>query len=137
MRRSRRRGLRVGAHVILGIPGETRDDMMATAEEVARLGIDSVKLHNLYVVRDTALAQAWVDGAVSLCSREEYIGYVVDFLERLPAECVIDRLSGDAPPAFLVAPPWCLQKSGVRAAIEAELERRGTWQGRRLRVRPG
>ena len=128
--RSRRRKLSIGAHVILGIPGETPEDMLATAHELARLKIDSVKLHNLYAVKDTRLAEMVTDGRVTLPDRDEYVSRVVDFLERLPADCVIDRLSGDAPPEYLVGPKWCLDKSAVRRRIDVELKRRNTWQGK-------
>lgn len=128
--RSRRRGLRVGAHVILGLPGETADDMTATARELARLRIDAVKIHNLYVVRDTPLADALARGEVALATLDEHVERVVNFLEHLPPNCVIERLSGDAPAAYLVAPAWCARKGAVRAAVEAELLRRDTRQGR-------
>ena len=68
---------------------------------------------------------------VALPERDQYVSYVADFLEELPPDCVIDRLSADAPPEYLVAPTWCLDKSAVRTAIEAELRRRDTWQGRK------
>ncbi len=129
--RSRRRKLRIGAHVILGLPGETGDDMTATARELARLRIDSVKLHNLYVARDTRLARAWAAGEVPLPDRNQYFGSVVEFLEQLPPDCVVDRLSADAPAEYLLAPDWCRDKSAVRRAIEAELVSRDTWQGRK------
>jgi len=105
--------------------------MLATARELARLRIDSVKLHNLYVAKETPLARLWETGRVELPERDQYVGYVVDFLEQLPPESVIDRLSADAPREYLLAPSWCLDKSALRAAIEAELERRDTRQGRR------
>lgn len=124
------RGLDMGAHVILGLPGETRREMTETAAELGRLGIRSVKLHNLYAVRDTPLADAVLRGEVRLLEREEYIGCAADFLEALPADCVIERLSGDAPPEYLVAPDWCRDKAAVRRAIEAELQRRDSWQGK-------
>jgi radical SAM protein (TIGR01212 family) len=130
--RSRRQGLRIGAHVILGLPGESPDDMLATAGQLARLQIDSVKLHNLHAVRDTPLAEMVASGQVHLPALEEYVAYVVDFLELLPPSCVIDRLSADAPPRFLLAPDWCLNKSAVRAAILAQFHDRDTWQGRRF-----
>ena len=120
----------VGAHVILGLPGENRDDTLATAREVARLEIDSIKLHNLYVVRNTPLAKMVEEGQVRMLEREEYVGLAVDFLERLPPHCVVDRLSGDAPPQYLVGPMWCLDKQGLRKAVEDELARRDSWQGR-------
>jgi radical SAM protein (TIGR01212 family) len=127
--RSQRRNLRIGVHVILGIPGESRAHVLATAREVARLRLHAVKLHNLYAVANTPLAEAFRAGSVRLCSLQEYAGCVVDFLEQIPPDCVVDRLSGDAPPDYLVAPSWCLDKSAVRAAVEAEFRRRGSWQG--------
>jgi radical SAM protein (TIGR01212 family) len=131
IRQSRRRGLRVGAHVILGLPGESRDDVLATARELARLRVDSVKLHNLHVAKDTALARMFAAGEVTLPDCRAYVDLVVGFLEQLPPECVIDRLVGDAPAEYLVAPAWCRDKGSVRSAIEGELARRGTWQGRK------
>jgi radical SAM protein (TIGR01212 family) len=128
--RTRLRGLDIGAHVILGLPGETRQDMLATAREIARLQLHAVKLHNLYAVKHTLLADQVTFGQTVLPERDEYVQWVVDFLELLPPECVIDRLSGDAPPEFLVGPKWCLDKAAVRAAIDAELQRRDSWQGR-------
>jgi radical SAM protein (TIGR01212 family) len=128
--RSRGLGFEICAHVILGLPGETRDDMLATAGELARLRIDAVKLHNLYAVRHTPLAEQVAAGQVRLLERDEYVQVLVDFLERLPEETIIERTSGEAPPAYFLGPAWCLDKPGLRRAIEAELDRRDTWQGR-------
>ena len=128
-RRTRQRGLEMGVHVILGLPGESPADMLATARCLARLGVASVKLHNLYAVRGTRLAELLAAGQVRLPERDEYVRWVVDFLEVLPPGCVIDRLSGDAPRRYLVGPEWCLDKAAVRAAVDAEFSRRGSWQG--------
>lgn len=130
--RTRRRNLDIGVHVILGLPGESRDDMRATAKELARLEIHSIKLHNLYAVRNTAMAEQVAVGQIRLPEFQEYVEYVVDFLEELPGSVVIERLCGDAPPEYLVGPQWCLDKAAVRSAIEAEFRRRGTWQGSRF-----
>jgi radical SAM protein (TIGR01212 family) len=127
--RSRQRGLRIGAHVILGLPGESRDDMLATARELARWKADSVKLHNLYVAKDTVLARMLDAGQFKPPARDKYVGCVVDFLERLPPDCVVDRLSADAPGEYLISPDWCVDKAAVRAAVEREFQRRNTWQG--------
>ena len=129
-RRSRQRGLTVGVHVILGLPGESPDDMRATANELARLELHSVKPHNLHAVRNTRLAELLAAGEVRLPELSEYVGYLVDFLERLPGEFVIERLCGDAPREYLLGPAWCLDKSAVRQAVEAEFRRRGSYQGR-------
>ncbi len=119
--RCRRRGLAIGAHVILGLPGESRDDMLATAQEIGRLGIHSVKLHNLYAVRDTPLADAVAAGTIRLPEFDEYIGYVADFLEAIPPGCVVDRLCGDAPPQYLIAP------HGPRTNRPSALRSRASW----------
>jgi hypothetical protein len=130
VQRSRQHQLQIGAHVILGIPGETPEQMRATAREIARLRIDAVKIHNLYVCRETPLAERWAAGQVTLADREQYAAYVADFLELLPPDCVIDRLSGDAPAEYLLAPDWCRDKPAVLRAIEAELIGRDSWQGK-------
>jgi len=129
--RSRGRGFDCCAHVILGIPGETHAMMMQTADEIGRLGFDSIKLHNLYAVRGTPLGQQVIDGTVTMMQREPYVQTVVDFLERIPAEVIVERISGDAPPSFLIEPKWCLEKSRLRISIEQEFRRRGTRQGTR------
>jgi radical SAM protein (TIGR01212 family) len=124
------RGLDVCVHVILGLPGETREDMLATADALAVLPVQAVKIHNLHVVHDTPLERMYRAGEVRMLERDEYVQVVCDFLERLPPQLVIHRLNGDAPPDYLVAPLWCLDKPGLLHAIHAELERRDSWQGK-------
>jgi radical SAM protein (TIGR01212 family) len=131
MRRSRGRGFEICAHVMLGLPGESHADMLATAREVARLGLDAVKIHNLYAVKGTPLAEQVERGEVALMGQAEYISTLVDFLELLPPGMLIERISGDAPPDYFLGPAWCLDKPAVRLAFEAELVRRDTWQGKR------
>ena len=106
--------------------------MLETAREVARLGIDSVKIHNLYAVRHTPLGEDVLAGRVQLMERDEYISTLIDFLELLPPTMIVERISGDAPKDFLIAPSWCLDKPGVILALQHEFERRQTWQGRRF-----
>jgi radical SAM protein (TIGR01212 family) len=129
--RSRGRGFECCAHVILGIPGESHAMMMETAAEIGRLGFDSIKLHNLYSVHGTPLGQQVLAGEVKMMEFEDYIQTVVDFLERIPPDTIVERVSGDAPPDFLIEPKWCLRKSGIRQSIEAEFATRGTRQGSR------
>jgi radical SAM protein (TIGR01212 family) len=130
VRRAQGRGLDLCAHVILGLPGESRADMLATAEALAALPVQGVKIHNLHVVHDTPLERMYQAGAVRMLERDEYVAVVCDFLERLPAAMVIHRLNGEAPPEYLVAPLWCLDKPGLLHAIDAELSRRDSWQGK-------
>jgi radical SAM protein (TIGR01212 family) len=132
IRRSVGRGFEICAHVMLGLPPESHDDMLATARELARLPIDSVKIHNLYAVKNTPLADQVVRGKVSLLTRDEYVRTLVDFLERLPPTMVVERISGEAPPDYLVGPAWCLDKPAVLQALKQEFERRDTYQGRRF-----
>jgi radical SAM protein (TIGR01212 family) len=132
--RSRGRGFEIGAHVILGLPGESHGLMMETAHELNRLGIDVVKIHNLYCVKNTPLADQVERGEVRLMERAEYVQTVVDFIERLPPTMIVDRISGDAPPEYFIGPSWCLDKPAVKAAILAEFRRRGSSQGTRFQA---
>jgi radical SAM protein (TIGR01212 family) len=125
------RGLDLCAHVILGLPDESVADMLATADALAALPVQAVKIHNLHVVRNTPLETMYQAGTVRMMERAEYVAVVCDFLERLPPHLVIQRLSGDAPPDYLVAPQWCLDKPALLRAIHAELERRQSWQGKK------
>jgi radical SAM protein (TIGR01212 family) len=120
----------------LGLPGETQADMMATAEVCASSGLQGVKIHNLHVVRDTPLERMYQAEEARMLERDEYVNVLCDFLERLPPDVVIHRLSGDAPPDYLVAPRWCLDKTALLEAINREFERRGTRQGSRFAPRP-
>jgi len=126
------RGLDLCAHVILGLPGETQEDMLATADTLAALPVHGVKIHNLHVVRETPLEQMFRAGEVRMLDFDGYVQIVCDFLERLPPGMVIHRLNGDAPPDYLVAPLWCVDKSRLLKAIQAELTRRDSWQGKHV-----
>jgi radical SAM protein (TIGR01212 family) len=132
IRRAKARNLFVVAHLILGIPGETLADGECTARWLGSLGVDGVKIHNLHVLRGTDLERLWRSGQFQPIPREEYVEAVASFLECLPPSCVIERLVGDAPAEFLLAPQWALDKAGVILQIHGELERRGTFQGSRF-----
>ncbi len=127
---TRSRGLPVCAHIVLGLPNETRADMRFTARTLAASDIDGVKIHSLYVVRGTPLEVQFQAGEYRCLEREEYADLVADVLERLPARVVIQRLTGDPHPDELAAPSWCQDKTATLAAIGHALEHRDTWQGR-------
>lgn len=131
--RCQNRGLDLCVHVILGLPGESRDDMLATADAIAALPVHGVKIHNLHVVRDTPMEAMYHRGEVRMMEFEEYVEVVCDFLERLPPELVVHRLNGDAPPDWLIAPTWCLDKPSILRAIQQELQRRDSRQGQHYR----
>lgn len=126
---ARVRGIRVCAHIILGLPGEGREEMLATAAEMARLRIDGIKIHLLHVLRGTPLGGLYAGGGIKVLSQGEYVALAADFIERLHPETLIHRLTGDGPRDLLLAPLWSLNKWEVLNAIDAELERRGTKQG--------
>lgn len=123
------RNIKVCAHIILGVPGESRNEMLAMADELNRLGVNGVKIHLLHVMKDTVLADMYGRGEVTVIGRDEYAGLVCDFLERLDPHILIHRLTGDGGHDNLVAPLWSLKKFEILNLIDAELERRGTRQG--------
>jgi radical SAM protein (TIGR01212 family) len=125
-------GLKVCAHVILGLPQETRAQMLDTARFLADLPVAGVKLHLLYVVRDTPLERLFRAGTYRCLPQAAYVELVCDFLEHLPEQVVIQRLTGDPHPAELVAPQWSLRKRETLGMIRTALEERNTWQGKRL-----
>jgi len=127
--RAKLRNLKVCAHTIIGLPGESREDMLATANELNRLGVDGVKLHLLHVMKDTKLADMHARGEIKLLERDEYVSLVCDILEHLDPHILIHRLTGDGGHDNLVAPLWSLKKFEVLNRIDDELERRGTRQG--------
>ncbi len=130
MQRSRGRGFEICAHIMLGLPGETQADMLATAREIAIQNPDSIKIHNLYAVKNTPLAEQVARGEVQLLERAPYVRTLVDFLELLPPTMIVERVSGDAPPDYLVGPSWCLDKPGLLNALAQEFAERDTWQGK-------
>ena len=130
--RARERSIKVCAHVILGLPGETREEMLAMAGELNRLGVDGVKLHLLHVMKDTELAEMYLRGEVTVMDRDGYAGLVCDFLELLHPRILIHRLTGDGGRNSLIAPLWSLKKFEILNLIDAEMERRGTRQGSRF-----
>ncbi len=129
MQRASGRGFEVSLHVMLGLPGESHGMMMATAKQVAQWNPAGVKIHNLYAVERTRLADQVRSGEVKLMEMSEYVEVLADFLELLPPGMVIERISGDAPPKNLVAPDWCTKKGSIKDLLVQTLERRGTIQG--------
>jgi hypothetical protein len=136
VRRAQGRGIFICVHLILGLPGETTEMMHQTAERVAELGIDGIKIHHLHVVRDTVLERAYRQGQVRLLSMPEYAGLAADVIERLPPWTVLQRFVGDVQGDTLVAPKWEEGKLRVLESIQAELRRRGSRQGSRYRGPP-
>ncbi len=131
------RGINICAHVILGLPGESRQEMLATADAIAGLGLDGVKLHLLYVVRKTPLAAWHRDGRYRCLEQDEYVELVCEFIARIPESMIIQRLTGDPHPDELIAPAWSLQKRETLEMIHQRFTETNTWQGKRYRSRTG
>jgi hypothetical protein len=121
--------LNICLHMIIGLPGEARPEVLATAREVARLNPEGLKIHSLYIPRGTALEKLYRDGGFEPISQQEFVQWACDALEIIPAGTVIQRLTGDPDPAELVAPQWALQKNETRKMIETEMKKRCSRQG--------
>jgi len=125
-------GIDICTHLIYGFPGETRASFLKTADLIAGLPVNSLKIHQLHVVRGTKLAEMYEKRQLVLIPLEEYVATVCDFLELIPEHVAIQRLYGSAPLDMLVAPAWGLKNNQMWYAIVNELRRRGTWQGCKL-----
>jgi len=123
------KGIKICMHIILGIPGETWHDMMATAEEVSSIPVSGIKLHHLHVINGTKLDEMYKRKEITLLSMREYVSTVCDFIERLSPDILIHRLLGDRVKKSLCAPLWGHHKGTIIRAIEDEFERRVTYQG--------
>lgn len=126
------RGIELCTHLIYGFPGETREEFLRSADLIASLPVDSVKVHQLHAVTGTRLADMYYAGEFIPLSHAEYVAAVCDFLERTPPDVAIQRLYGSAPVAIRVAPSWDLKNNQMWYSVVNELKRRGTWQGCRL-----
>ena len=131
--RASSRGLELVGHVILGLPGETPQIMQETARKFASLPFSGLKIHLLLVLEGTPLAKMYRRGEVPLPTLEEYAAWVADFLELIPPEVSIQRLTADGYRDIFIAPDWARNKLAVLNAIDAELDRRNSWQGKKLK----
>lgn len=130
VKRTQGRNILICVHIILGLPGETKEDILKTARALARMGIDGIKLHHLQVVKNTELATDFQRGEFKVLSLEEYIKLVCDVLELLPARITIQRLVGEVlQDEMLIAPRWNLNKHKILSVIDRELIDRGSFQG--------
>lgn len=126
------RGIAVCVHLINYLPGESRADMLAGVEKVAVLRPDYLKLHLLQVLKGTRLADDYLSGRVSLPEKEESISLLCDEIERIPAETVLERLTGDGDGSILLAPSFSRRKREYLNGVDYELRRRGSMQGIRF-----
>lgn len=127
--------IRTAVHLIFGLPGESREEMLESADYVAGIGVWGVKIHLLHVLMDTDLHRYYLKNPFPLMSREEYTGVVCDAIEILPPDMVVHRLTGDGKKDRLVGPWWSLDKLRVLSGIDQELKKRDSFQGIKYRER--
>lgn len=123
------RKISICVHLILGLSGEDHGMMMRTAEFVGRLPIDGIKLHNQCVVKNTTLEKWYLEGKYTPMTFEEYVTTAVDFLEIIPYEVTVQRLTADSPPDIFVAPEWAMNRAKIVEEIKKEFRRRDSFQG--------
>lgn len=130
VRELKSRGITVITHIIIGLPNETKEDVLNTVDFAVKCGTDGVKLQLLHILEDTDLYEDYKQGKVEVLSLEKYIDILFACLEKTPKNIVIHRITGDAPKALLVEPKWSANKKMVLNTINKELEKRDIMQGR-------
>jgi len=128
-KQTKERGINVGVHVILGLPNETKDNMLDTIKTLADLNVDGVKFHCLCVFPNTKLFDMYQENQIKLLEEDEYIELACDCLELLPEKTTIHRLGGNGLQSIKVAPAWLNKKFEILNKIDAELEKRNSYQG--------
>ncbi len=131
--RTKGRRIFICVHIILGLPGETKEDMLKTVDAISRMGIDGIKIHHLQVIEGTPLAEEFRKAKVKVFDLEEYIAVVCDIIEHLSPQITIQRLFGEVlEDRLLIAPRWRGTKGEIISAIENEFSERGSFQGIRF-----
>ena len=126
--------IKTGAHIIFGLPGETKQEMLDEADILSELPLNNIKFHQLQIIKDTEMAKEYREKPenFSLFSLDEYIDFIITFLERLTPDIVIERFAGEVPPRFLSGPNWGLIRNDqILNLIKKKLYEKNTWQGRR------
>jgi radical SAM protein (TIGR01212 family) len=126
-------GLNTGAHFIFGLPGETKEEMLAEADIISKLPLKTVKFHQLQIIKGTVMEEEYLANPFDfqLFSWEEYLDFFVRFLERLNPQIVVERFTGEAPPRFLIRSLWGMKRTDqIVSLVEKRLEELDTWQGR-------
>ena len=122
IRRTAERGIRVGAHIILGFPWEEHDELMRQADEMAKLPLTTLKIHQLQVVRGTQMADEFIKAPWPVPTAEEYVRLVLEYISHLPSSLVLERFVSQSPPEMVIAPQWGL-KNHEFADLIRKLER--------------
>jgi len=128
-------GIKSGAHLIFGLPGESREEMMEEAKILSDLPLSNIKFHQLQIIKGTLMEKQYKEDPdiFKFFELDEYITFIVDFIEQLNPEFIIERFAGEVPPRFQAGPGWGLiRNEQIVEKVEAELERRDTFQGKKF-----
>lgn len=131
--RTAARGLPVGGHVILGLPGESREDILGQAADISRLPLDTLKLHQLQLIRGTRMAREYEERPEDFHlfhDVDEYISLVVDYIQRLRPDLVLDRFVSQSPKELLLAPDWGLKNYEFNHRLQKRMKELDAWQGK-------
>jgi len=126
------RGILTGGHVILGLPGETNESIIRQATELSRLPLNTLKLHQLQLIKGTRMAKEYVDnpGDFHLYEVDEYIDLAIDYVERLRPDIILERFVSQSPKELLIAPDWGLKNYEFTERVKKRMRQRGAYQGR-------
>jgi len=130
MKNLKERNIDVVVHDILGLPGETKEDMLKTIDYIAHSGVRGIKFHLLHLMRQTPMVKVYEKGELEFLSQEDYIDLITKGIAMLPKEMVVHRLTGDAPRELLIGPMWSLKKWEVLNSIDKALQDNDLWQGK-------
>jgi radical SAM protein (TIGR01212 family) len=132
IQRTHERGILVGGHLILGLPGEDHDELMRQADVIASLPLDMIKLHQLQLIKGTRMAHEYeqTPNLFHLYTADEYIDLAIDYIERLPMTMVVERFISQSPRSLLIAPDWGLKNYQFVERLKQRMKKRETWQGR-------
>jgi hypothetical protein len=124
----------VGAHVILGLPGESREDILRQAADLSALPLTTLKLHQLQLIRGTRMAREFDEHPEDfhLYSADEYIDLVIDYVSRLRPDIVVERFTSQSPKELLIAPDWGLKNHEFTGKLRKRMTERGVWQGKQF-----
>lgn len=131
--RTAARGLPVGGHVILGLPGESREDILGQAADISRLPLDTLKLHQLQLIRGTRMAREYEERPEDFHlfhDADEYIALVVDYIQRLRPDLVLERFVSQSPKELLIAPDWGLKNYEFNHRLQKRMKELDAWQGK-------
>lgn len=130
------RGIPVGVHMILGLPGETREQILAEADILSSLPITLLKLHQLQLIKGTRMAEEYAEtpSDFHLYTPDEYVELVTDFIERLRSDIILERFVSQSPPSLLATAGWGLKNYEFQEKVKQNLEQRNTWQGKKCRI---